>query len=86
MILPTSVDPDPKWRWLDTFDWYSPRYQWKHTDAEVEGGTAVVVDVMRAFTTASWAFELGVERIVLAESLDEALRYKALTAKTAVEE
>jgi hypothetical protein len=37
MILPTSMDPDPKWRWLDTFDWYSPRYQWKHTDAEVEG-------------------------------------------------
>jgi ubiquinone/menaquinone biosynthesis C-methylase UbiE len=36
-LLPTSVNPDPEWRWLDTFDWYSPRYQWKHTYAEVEG-------------------------------------------------
>lgn len=37
MCLPTSMDPDPLWRWLDTFDWYSPRYQWKHTFKEVEG-------------------------------------------------
>ena len=36
MCLPTSMDPDPRWRWLDTFDWYSPKYQWKHTYAEVE--------------------------------------------------
>jgi ubiquinone/menaquinone biosynthesis C-methylase UbiE len=36
-LLPTSLNPDPEWRWLDTFDWYSPRYQWKHTYAEVEG-------------------------------------------------
>jgi ubiquinone/menaquinone biosynthesis C-methylase UbiE len=36
-ILPTSLNPDPEWRWLDTFDWYSPRYQWKHTYQEVEG-------------------------------------------------
>ncbi len=35
--LPTSLDPDPRWRWLDTFDWYSPTYQWKHTAEEVEG-------------------------------------------------
>lgn len=34
--LPISLDPDPEWRWLDTFDWYSPRYQWKHGAAEVE--------------------------------------------------
>jgi SAM-dependent methyltransferase len=34
--LPTSMDPDPQWRWLDTFDWYSPTYQWKHTYEEVE--------------------------------------------------
>jgi SAM-dependent methyltransferase len=37
LLLPTSLDPDPEWRWLDTFDWYSPRYQWKHSYAEVEG-------------------------------------------------
>ncbi|ANB04446.1 2-phosphosulfolactate phosphatase [Streptomyces ambofaciens] len=39
---------------------------------------AVVVDVMRAFTVAAWAFARGAERIVLAESLDEALALKAL--------
>jgi len=36
ILLPTSMDPEPEWRWLDTFDWYSPRYQWKHTYEEVE--------------------------------------------------
>lgn len=35
MLLPISPHPDPKWRVLDTFDWYSPTYQWKHTTAEV---------------------------------------------------
>ncbi|MFD8106005.1 2-phosphosulfolactate phosphatase [Streptomyces microflavus] len=39
---------------------------------------AVVVDVMRAFTVAAWAFARGAEKIVLAESLDDAL---ALTAR-----
>jgi len=33
--LPTSAHPDPEWRVLDTFDWYSPTYQWKHTLPEV---------------------------------------------------
>ncbi|MEU5959490.1 2-phosphosulfolactate phosphatase [Streptomyces sp. NPDC047525] len=37
---------------------------------------AVVVDVMRAFTVAAWAFTQGAEKIVLAESLDEALALK----------
>ena len=36
-LLLTSLEPDPTWRWLDTFDWYSPRYQSKHSYAEVEG-------------------------------------------------
>ena len=31
------MHPEPEWRWLDTFDWYSPKYQWKHTYEEVEG-------------------------------------------------
>jgi SAM-dependent methyltransferase len=35
VALPTSAHPDPEWRILDTFDWYSPRYQWKHTEDEV---------------------------------------------------
>ncbi|MFJ8843303.1 2-phosphosulfolactate phosphatase [Streptomyces cyaneofuscatus] len=38
---------------------------------------AVVVDVMRAYTVAAWAFARGAEKIVLAESLDEALALKA---------
>ncbi|MFF4986413.1 2-phosphosulfolactate phosphatase [Streptosporangium saharense] len=38
---------------------------------------AVVVDVMRAFTVAAWAFAQGAEKIVLAGSLDEALVLKA---------
>lgn len=39
----------------------------------------VVVDVMRAFTTAAWAFHLGAGRIVLFAGLEEALAYKAAT-------
>ncbi|MER5985564.1 2-phosphosulfolactate phosphatase [Streptomyces sp. BE147] len=38
---------------------------------------AVVVDVMRAFTVAAWAFAQGAEKIVLAGALDEALALKA---------
>ncbi|HEX2680756.1 MAG TPA: hypothetical protein VHQ03_05635, partial [Candidatus Dormibacteraeota bacterium] len=34
-ILPMSEHRDPEWRVLDTFDWYSPTYQWKHSEAEV---------------------------------------------------
>ncbi|MFD9125340.1 2-phosphosulfolactate phosphatase [Kitasatospora sp. NPDC059571] len=38
---------------------------------------AVVVDVMRAFTVAAWVFARGAEKVVLAESLDQALELKA---------
>ncbi|WP_024756428.1 2-phosphosulfolactate phosphatase [Streptomyces exfoliatus] len=38
---------------------------------------AVVIDVMRAYTVAAWAFAQGAEKIVLAESLDDALALKA---------
>ena len=34
-VLPVSRHPDPDWRVLDTFDWYSPRYQSLHTFPEV---------------------------------------------------
>ncbi|MFE6668731.1 2-phosphosulfolactate phosphatase [Streptomyces sp. NPDC057697] len=37
---------------------------------------AVVIDVMRAFTVAAWAFSRGVERIVLASTEGEALALK----------
>ena len=36
-ILPVSGHPDASWRVLDTFDWYSPTYQWKHSESEVRG-------------------------------------------------
>jgi len=35
LLLPVSMHPRAEWRILDTFDWYSPRYQWKHTYEEV---------------------------------------------------
>lgn len=35
-FFPVSGHADPQWRILDTFDWYSPRYQWTHSDEEVE--------------------------------------------------
>jgi SAM-dependent methyltransferase len=34
-LLPTNTNPDWRWRWLDTFDWYTPKYQWKHRYPEV---------------------------------------------------
>lgn len=34
-MLPMSSNPNPQWRVLDTFDWYSPWYQSKHTYEEV---------------------------------------------------
>lgn len=35
LVFPMSQHPRPRWRWLDTFDWYSPKYQHKHTWPEV---------------------------------------------------
>jgi len=34
-LAPISLNPDWRWRWLDTFDWYTPRYQWKLRYPEV---------------------------------------------------
>ena len=33
--IPMAFHQDPRWRVLDTFDWYSPWYQSKHTYEEV---------------------------------------------------
>ena len=33
--IPMAFHKDPRWRVLDTFDWYSPWYQSKHTYEEV---------------------------------------------------
>ena len=51
-------------------------------EAKSASGAAVVVDVMRAFTTAAWAFHLGAAQIVLVAELDEALALKATTPGT----
>jgi 2-phosphosulfolactate phosphatase len=47
--------------------------------AELTGtpSVAVVIDVMRAFTAAAWAFARGAEKVVLAGTLDEALALKS---------
>lgn len=37
LLTKIAMHPDPEWRVLDTFDWYSPRYQWKHGYGEVCG-------------------------------------------------
>jgi SAM-dependent methyltransferase len=34
-VLPVTRHPNPDWRVLDTFDWYSPKYQSLHTFPEV---------------------------------------------------
>lgn len=34
-VFPVNRNPRPEYRVLDTFDWYSPRYQSKHTYEEV---------------------------------------------------
>jgi len=36
VAFPIGFDPDWRLRIIDTFDWYSPKYQWKHTRREVE--------------------------------------------------
>ncbi len=35
VLFPISQHPNPQWRVLDTFDWYSPQYQSLHTFPEV---------------------------------------------------
>ena len=34
-VCPISMHRDWRWRWLDTFDWYTPKYQWKLLYPEV---------------------------------------------------
>ena len=35
LALPISMEPKARWRWLDTFDWYTPKYQWKYLYPEI---------------------------------------------------
>jgi SAM-dependent methyltransferase len=47
VTLPISMEPKWRWRWLDTFDWYSPTHQSKYLYPEIfrwftENGLTVV--------------------------------------------
>jgi len=44
------------------------------------GGAVVVVDVLRAFTTAAYAFAAGATRIWLVDTVEAALQFKAMHA------
>jgi SAM-dependent methyltransferase len=35
LVLPISMERDWHWRWLDTFDWYTPKYQFKYLYPEI---------------------------------------------------
>jgi SAM-dependent methyltransferase len=35
MVAPISMSPNWRWRWLDTFDWYTPKYQFKYLYPEI---------------------------------------------------
>jgi SAM-dependent methyltransferase len=35
LALPISMERHWRWRWLDTFDWYTPKYQFKYLYPEI---------------------------------------------------
>jgi SAM-dependent methyltransferase len=35
LAAPISMEREARWRWLDTFDWYTPRYQFKYLYPEI---------------------------------------------------
>src|SRR5688572_9789720 len=35
LALSISMEPEARWRWLDTFDWYTPKYQFKYLYPEI---------------------------------------------------
>ena len=47
-------------------------------DCHLETDTAIVIDVLRAFTTAAFAFSRGAREIALVSSVEDAFRLKAL--------
>jgi 2-phosphosulfolactate phosphatase len=56
---------------------FEPHYVNIEAASAIRGGTVVVLDVLRAYTTAAWAFALGADRIVLSDDTEEALALKA---------
>lgn len=49
------------------------RYLARDDAGSIDGGVAVVVDVMRAFTVAAWALQLGAVRITLVDDVEQAV-------------
>ena len=66
----------------------SPRVLRKHllSGATTAEGVAVVIDVLRAFTSAAFMMHLGAEKIVLLAEAEEVLRFKSETGALAVGE
>jgi len=49
------------------------RYLSRQEAHSIDAGVAVVVDVMRAYATAAWAFHLGARRIILSDDVEQAV-------------
>lgn len=64
-LLTSSCEPIPEWRLLDTFDWYSPKYQFKHTYREVD----------------EWFYGLGFEDVTNLKVAVSAKGTKSVAAK-----
>jgi SAM-dependent methyltransferase/uncharacterized protein YbaR (Trm112 family) len=65
LTIGVSYHPDRDLRICDTFDWFSPPYQWHHTDAEVEGwyreaGLADIVNLSVNQTYYQFNYGVGV--------------------------
>jgi 2-phosphosulfolactate phosphatase len=54
------------------------------SEAEEVGGAVVAVDVLRAFTTAAYAFGCGARHLILVATVDEALAMKAADSSIVV--
>ena len=64
-LFPTDEKPDLKFHYTDLEDCHTAQ------------GVVIVIDVLRAFSTAAYAFSRGAKEILLVSTVDEALSYKS---------
>ena len=64
-LFPTDQKPDLKFHYTDLEDCHTAQ------------GVVIVIDVLRAFSTAAYAFSRGAKEILLVSTVDEALSYKS---------
>jgi 2-phosphosulfolactate phosphatase len=64
-LLPTNAGPALKFHYTDLEDCHSAK------------GVVIVIDVLRAFSTAAYAFSRGAKEILLVSTVDEALAFKS---------